>query len=78
MMALRHPEPWTHHALCAQVGGDEWFPDQGQSSHAAKAVCRRCPVIAQCLEYALRNDERHGIFGGLSERERRAMKKART
>lgn len=67
-------ESWTDRALCAQVGSDEWFPDKGQSTALAKRVCRRCPVVAECLAYALRNDERHGVWGAKSERERRAMR----
>lgn len=60
------PEPWTRDALCAQIGGDEWFPEKGEPSRPAKNICRECPVAAQCLEYALRNGERHGIWGGVS------------
>lgn len=68
---------WIEQALCRQVGGDEWFPDQGQSTHAVKAICRRCPVIAPCLDYALQNNEHFGVWGGTSEPERRRIRKAR-
>lgn len=71
---LPEPEPWTADAVCAQTDPEAWFPDKGGSTRAAKAICRSCPVIAECLAYALRNDERYGIYGGLSERERRRLK----
>lgn len=69
------PEPWTEDALCAQTGisDDMWFPDKGGSTRLAKAVCARCTVTAECLTYALERHERFGIWGGLSERERRHL-----
>ena len=71
------PPHWSELALCAEVGGDEWFPEKGGSTKEAKAICRNCPVIAECLEYALANDERFGIWGGKSERERRSLARSR-
>jgi WhiB family transcriptional regulator, redox-sensing transcriptional regulator len=68
---------WADQALCAEVGGDEWFPEKGDSTRNAKAVCRRCEVRQACLTYALEHDERFGIYGGLTERERRDLKRAR-
>jgi WhiB family redox-sensing transcriptional regulator len=67
------PEPWVQDALCAQTDPEAFFPDKGGSTHDAKAVCASCDVVAECLAYALRNDERFGIWGGLSERERRKL-----
>lgn len=80
------PAPWVADALCAQVDPEMFFPSKssprdsvsegpGNTSIEAKAVCRKCTVSAECLEYALANDEPHGIWGGLSERERRRLKK---
>jgi WhiB family redox-sensing transcriptional regulator len=69
-------ESWRAEALCTQVDvGDLFFPDKGNSTdaHAAKAICARCPVKAACLEYALEHDERFGIWGGLSVKQRRAL-----
>lgn len=66
--------PWMVDALCLYVDPDLWFPDKGGSTREAKQVCRGCPVIAECLAYALERDERHGVWGGLSERERRRLK----
>lgn len=67
-------DPWQDEALCAQTDPDAFFPEQGMSSRDAKSVCAACPVRQECLEYALENDERFGVWGGLSERERRALR----
>jgi WhiB family transcriptional regulator, redox-sensing transcriptional regulator len=66
-------EPWMDDGLCAQTDPEAFFPDKGGSTRDAKRICLSCDVKAQCLEYALRNNERFGIWGGLSERERRAL-----
>ena len=66
---------WQDKALCAEVDPEIFFPEKGGSTREAKRVCRSCEVRAQCLEYALENDERFGIFGGFSERERRRLKR---
>lgn len=46
----------------------------GESGRAAKTICAACPVRPQCLQYALDHDERYGIWGGMSERERHKLK----
>jgi WhiB family redox-sensing transcriptional regulator len=66
---------WQDRAVCAQTDPDAFFPEKGGSTREAKRVCRACEVRAECLEYALDNDERFGIWGGLSERERRRIKR---
>ncbi len=66
---------WQESALCAQVDNDIWFPEKGGSTKEAKSVCRECPVQWPCLKYALENEERFGIWGGMSERERRAVRR---
>lgn len=66
---------WQERALCAQTDPEAFFPEKGGSTREAKKVCTSCEVRAECLEYALANDERFGIWGGLSERERRKLKK---
>lgn len=66
---------WQADALCAQTDPEAFFPEKGGSTREAKKICALCPVRAQCLEYALKNDERFGIWGGLSERERRKLRK---
>jgi WhiB family redox-sensing transcriptional regulator len=66
---------WQEQALCAQTDPEAFFPEKGGSTREAKRVCLSCDVRNDCLEYALANDERFGIWGGLSERERRRLKK---
>ena len=66
---------WQERALCAQTDPEAFFPEKGGSTREAKKVCTGCDVKAECLEYALANDERFGIWGGLSERERRKLKR---
>ena len=66
---------WQERALCAQTDPEAFFPEKGGSTREAKKVCVSCEVRAECLEYALAHDERFGIWGGLSERERRRLKK---
>lgn len=67
---------WQERALCAQTDPEAFFPEKGGSTREAKKVCLSCEVRVECLEYALLQDERFGIWGGLSERERRRLKKA--
>ncbi|MEO5533966.1 MAG: WhiB family transcriptional regulator [Pseudolysinimonas sp.] len=69
---------WQTDALCAQTDPEAFFPEKGGSTRDAKRICTTCDVKAQCLDYALQNDERFGIWGGLSERERRRLRRART
>ncbi|WIM26110.1 WhiB family transcriptional regulator [Microbacterium sp. zg-Y625] len=66
---------WQSDALCSQTDPEAFFPEKGGSTRDAKRVCASCDVRTECLEYALRNDERFGIWGGLSERERRKLKR---
>ncbi len=66
---------WQEQALCAQTDPEAFFPEKGGSTREAKRVCLSCEVRPDCLEYALAQDERFGIWGGLSERERRRLKK---
>ncbi len=69
-------EDWQERALCAETDPEAFFPEKGGSTREAKRICTGCEVRAQCLEYALAHDERFGIWGGLSERERRRLKRA--
>lgn len=68
-------ELWQEKALCAQTDPEAFFPEKGGSTREAKRICQGCEVRDLCLEYALANDERFGIWGGLSERERRRLKR---
>lgn len=69
------PLAWQQSALCAQTDPEAFFPEKGGSTREAKSVCTSCEVRSECLEYALLNDERFGIWGGLSERERRRLRR---
>jgi WhiB family redox-sensing transcriptional regulator len=84
--ALQHraqPDPpseersWHDQANCLGVDPDLFFPERGASTREAKEVCRGCVVREDCLEYALSNGEKFGIWGGMSERERRRLRRAR-
>ena len=66
---------WQERALCAETDPEAFFPEKGGSTREAKKICTGCEVKAECLEYALANDERFGIWGGLSERERRRLRR---
>ena len=66
---------WQERALCAETDPEAFFPEKGGSTREAKKICTGCEVRAECLEFALINDERFGIWGGLSERERRRLRR---
>lgn len=82
---------WKQEAACAQADPDAWFPDHDGDSKVpglweingdgtgitAKQVCRRCPVKAECLQEALDREEQHGIWGGMTTKERQALMKQR-
>jgi WhiB family redox-sensing transcriptional regulator len=74
--------PWRERAACRSIDPDLFFPvgTTGLAlDHiaAAKAVCRACPSQEPCLEYALQTNQDSGIWGGASEEERRAIRRAR-
>ena len=68
---------WQEQANCLGVDPDLFFPERGASTKEAKSVCGGCEVKMECLEYALRHGEKFGIWGGLSERERRRVRRQR-
>jgi WhiB family transcriptional regulator, redox-sensing transcriptional regulator len=68
---------WQERANCLGVDPDLFFPERGASTREAKAVCGSCEVRPECLEYALDHAEKFGIWGGLSERERRRLRRQR-
>ncbi|MFE5895867.1 WhiB family transcriptional regulator [Streptomyces sp. NPDC056488] len=61
--------------LCAETDPESFFPERGGTTRPAKKVCGACDVRAECLEYALTHDEQFGIWGGLSEKERRRLRR---
>ncbi|MFD7433659.1 WhiB family transcriptional regulator [Streptomyces sp. NPDC059861] len=66
---------WQAEALCAQTGSDFFFPEPGSSVREAKRICGLCEIRTACLDYALANDERFGVWGGLSEKERLQLRR---
>ena len=68
---------WQSRSNCMGVDPDLFVPERGASTREAKEVCRGCVVREDCLEYALDNGEKFGIWGGMSERERRRLRRAR-
>ena len=68
---------WTEEANCKGADADIFFPERGASTRKAKSICRACSVQEDCLEFAIENSEKFGIWGGLSERERRRIKRQR-
>ncbi|MEV7654598.1 WhiB family transcriptional regulator [Streptomyces anulatus] len=62
---------WRESALCAQTDPEAHFPEAGNSNRDAKKTCRACEVQPDCLAYALNTGQRHGVWGGLGERELR-------
>ncbi len=68
---------WYEYALCAQADPEAFYPKKSGSVREAKRVCRSCEVTDQCLEYAMENNERYGVWGGMSVRERRKLEKKR-
>jgi WhiB family redox-sensing transcriptional regulator len=72
---VHHYIPWQERARCREYDPEVFFPEKGGSSREAKRICAECPVRIECLNYALRRDERYGVWGGMSERERRRLKR---
>jgi len=75
MLPLVGDRQWQDQANCLGVDPDLFFPERGASTREAKEVCRGCVVKQDCLEFALANGEKFGIWGGLSERERRKLRR---
>jgi len=71
-------DDWRDHAACKDKPGHIFFPEKGETATQAKAVCAGCPVVNECLSFALDEEIRHGVWGGRSEKERRRMRQGRT
>ena len=68
---------WQDLANCRGADPDLFFPERGASTRTAKSICRECSVQADCLEFAIVSSEKFGIWGGMSERERRKIRRQR-
>ncbi|MFB7836133.1 WhiB family transcriptional regulator [Streptomyces sp. NPDC056056] len=75
-MAEEDRETWSEGAACRTADPDELFVE-GAAQNKAKAVCAGCPVRTECLAHALDHRIEHGIWGGMTERERRALLRRR-
>ena len=73
---MLHRPAWWSQARCRGFGTDAFVPRHGSTAGAARAVCRQCPVAEECLAYALDEPELLGVWGGTTERERRAIRRA--
>jgi WhiB family redox-sensing transcriptional regulator len=74
MMAFA-TDSWAGYARCRSADPEIFFPLGPEEAHAAKAYCRRCPVREACLDFALSTGQRHGVWGGLDEDERRRLRR---
>ncbi len=68
-------EDWRAYALCAASDVDVWFAAGAVEHKQAKRICGACPVRRECLAYAMDARVDHGIWGGLTERERRRLRR---
>jgi len=71
--APRRDLEWQDDALCAQTAPELFVVGKGESTNDAKRICAQCDVGLQCLLHALANDERVGVYGGMSARERKKL-----
>jgi WhiB family redox-sensing transcriptional regulator len=69
------PPAWMSQALCTEVDPEAFFPEHGERNKDAKRVCAKCDVRAECLDYALDNNELYGVWGGLSGYERTNLRR---
>ena len=76
-MLMGGSRDWIRRAACGGLDADVFYPyaSNPDAYEPAKGVCRDCPVRAMCLEYALDNDERYGVWGGTDPEERRRLKR---
>lgn len=73
-LASDEAQSWRDYAACAETDPEIFYPEKGESNHAAKKVCAGCFVREQCLAYAVDNVETFGVWGGLSEQQRRKLR----
>src|SRR5687767_12404423 len=71
------PMPWGDEALCYDdnIDADLFFPERGESITEAREICASCPVLKECLTYAVHNPEPHGVWGGASDTERQRLRR---
>jgi len=70
-------QPWRKHGECQGLNADVFFPATEEDAEEAQAICSRCAVQEACLEYALNRNEKDGVWGGATERDRRRILRRR-
>jgi WhiB family transcriptional regulator, redox-sensing transcriptional regulator len=73
-LIVRVRPAWHADALCREHPEVNFFPERGEDARPARAICARCPVIAECRSHAVERNEIHGLWGGTSVRERRKLR----
>lgn len=68
------PTPWASQAACKGSDPELWFPERGDSTRPAVAICETCPVKSACLDYALRWNITSGVWGGKTARQRQSIR----
>ena len=68
---------WTEQAACRGAGTETFYPATPDEEAEALSICATCPVRAQCLDYAVRNHETYGIWGGTTPEQRRRIRRER-
>lgn len=66
---------WMSEGICAQIDTEHFFPELGQTSTVARKICGGCPVRVKCLNYALDEEIRDGIWGGTTGKQRYALRR---
>ena len=66
---------WADSGSCTNADPDLFFPQPGTDTSYARSICRGCPVRIQCLDYALQSGQKHGIWGGMTESQRRRLRR---
>jgi WhiB family redox-sensing transcriptional regulator len=69
----RWTHDWRQYARCLGADPDLFYPTSEEAAEEAKSICAVCPVREPCLEYAITAREKEGVWGGLTERERRRL-----
>lgn len=77
ILGMQDQPDWRESANCRGINPDLFFPERGELVHEAKAVCAGCVVREECLEDAQLHKERFGVWGGMTERERRKLRTQR-
>ena len=70
---ITEERPWVVFSACRDKDPDLFFPDARSDTKEALAICASCPVRVDCLEYAIETDVRFGVWGGLTDKQRRRL-----